>query len=101
VIADQVGTILDPVTDFLAFGMGNTKRDALKWVSRAAMKVVAKWADTLSQITSINSGDPGDLAGTGAGRSPFGTRISIFGCTIVKHSAPRSAVDVLTGLRDA
>jgi hypothetical protein len=39
-IADQVGINLDSVKDFLAFGMDNTKRDALKSVSREAAVAV-------------------------------------------------------------
>jgi hypothetical protein len=87
----------------LAFGMDKSKRDPLKSVSHVATKVVAKSADLFSQIPSINSGDPGDIARTGAGPSQFPAKETgpVYGGTLIKHSAPRSVVDVLTGLRDA
>ena len=44
-----------------ASALDDTRRDALKSVSRVAAQVVVKSADKLSQIASANSSDPGDL----------------------------------------
>lgn len=61
-IADQFGTSFDSVTDFLTFGMDNTKRNALKSVSRVATDLAARSAAVLSQTASTDSGGPGGLA---------------------------------------
>jgi hypothetical protein len=86
-IADQVGITLDSVTDFLASGMDNTKRDALKSVSRVASKAVAKSVEVLSELANAGSGEPAAFPAT--------ETTSVYG------SPPRLAVDVLTGADSA
>ena len=52
-MADQVGTIFDSVTGFLASGMDNSRRDALKSISRVATRVGSKPADVLSHPSAF------------------------------------------------
>jgi hypothetical protein len=71
--------------------------------SGVATKVVTESADVFSPIASTNSGDPGDLAHTGAGR-PFpvkATSPANGSGTVIDHRTPRFAVEVLTGRADA
>jgi hypothetical protein len=83
--------------------MDNTRRDALKSLSRAATKVEPKPAGLLSQVASSNSGDPGDLAGTGAGPATFPAKETrpVYTGTLINHSTRRLTVDVLTEPSDA
>ena len=87
----------------MASGMDNTRRDALKSVSRVATKVVAKSADVLSQIATANSSDPGDLASTGAGPAPSPAKETgpVNRGPLINHRTRRLTVDVLTELGDA
>ena len=87
----------------MASGMDNTRRDALKSVSRVATNVVAKSADVLSQIASANSGDPGDLASTRAGTAPVPAKETgpVNGGPLVNNRTRRRTFDVLTELGDA
>jgi hypothetical protein len=103
-IADQARTTLDLVIDFfLASFMDNTRRDALKSVSRVATKVVAKSADVLSQIASTNSSDPDDLASTSAGPAPSPAKETgpVNRGQLIKHRTRSLTVDVPTELGDA
>ena len=87
----------------MASGIDNTRRDALKSVSRVATKVVAKSADVLSQIASANSGDSGDLATTGAGTAPFPAKETgpANGGPLINNITRRLTFDVMTELGDA
>jgi hypothetical protein len=103
-IADQARTTLDLVIDFfLASFMDNTRRDALKSVSRVATKVVAKSADVLSQIASTNSSDPDDLASTSAGRAPSPAKETgpVNRGQLINDRTRSLTVDVPTELGDA
>lgn len=83
--------------------MDNTRRDALKSVSRVATEVVPKSADVLSQIASANSGDPDNLASMGAVPDPFPAKEirPVYRGTLVNQGPTKLAVDVLTEPSDA
>jgi len=87
----------------LASGMHNTRRDALKSVSRVATKALAKSADVSSQIPRANSSDSGDWACTGAGPAMFPANDTgpVNGGLLINHRTLRLTVDVLTELGGA
>jgi hypothetical protein len=87
----------------LVSGMDNTRRDALKSVSRVTTKVVAESVDASSEIASASSSDPGDLASTGARPALFPAKESgpVNGGPLINHRTRRLTVDVLTELGGA
>ena len=83
--------------------MDNTRRYALKAVSRVAKKVEPKSANVLSQIAGANFGDPDNLASMGALPGPFPAKETrpVYRGTLVKHGTAKLAIDVLTESRHA
>lgn len=83
--------------------MANTRRYALKSVSRVATEVEPKSADVLSQIASASFGDHDNLASMGALPAPFRVKETrpVYRGTLVKHGTAKLAIDVLTESRHA
>jgi hypothetical protein len=83
--------------------MDNTRRYALKSVSRVATKVEPKSAAVSSQIASANFGDPDNLASIGAVRDPFPAKEAgpVKCGPLINHRTLRLTVDVLAELGDA
>jgi hypothetical protein len=107
-IADQVGTTLDSLTDFFAAGTQHEERRAeIGHACRGSKMGERIVADHKHQLQR-----PGDFSWYRRGAVPPHIRCALshfrrrnqdlyIGSTLIKHSVPRSAVDVLTGLRDA